>query len=337
MRRLLIAVLVIAALWAGYWFGAAWLLARGAEGALAEQAGGARITQQGLAVTGFPARFDLSVTAPQITDASGAVGWTAPEARLTTRAFAPWRVVLDLPEQQTLTLPGQEIALNSSAMTAVVAVTPGTTLPLDRTEVNVAGLTLDSSAGWSVAVARILAETQRNADDPLTHDLTLEASSITPDEALRRRLAALSDLPELIDSVRLDAAVSLSAPLDRNAAAMQPRLTLLRLRDATLTWGGLVLSAQGQLAPDAEGRAEGEIDLSLQGWRDLVPVLVAAQLIKPEVAPTVTRALEVMATQGAAAGSPAPERLDLPLVLAEGWMRLGPIPLGPAPMLDQRQ
>ena len=73
-------------------------------------------------------------------------------------------------------------------------------------------------------------------------------------------------------------------------------------------------------------------DPRLTGWRDLVPVLVAAQLVKPEVAPTVTRALEVMAKDGTA------EVLDMPLVLSEGWMRLGPIPLGPAPMmLDQRQ
>jgi len=333
MRRLLVAVVVIAALWVGYWFGAAYLLARGAEGAFAARAEGPRLTQEGLAVTGFPTRFDLSVTEPRVTDATGAAGWTAPSARVTTRAFAPWRAVLDLPERQTVTLPGQEITLNSSAMTATVAVTPGTTLPLDTTEVNVAGLTLDSSAGWTVAVARILGETRRAAGDPLTHDVTLEASSITPDVALRRRLATLSDLPELVDSAKLNAALTFSAPLDRNAAEMQPRLTALRLRDATLTWGRLVLSAQGQLAPDAEGRAEGRIDMVLQGWRDLVPVLVAAQLIKPEVAPTVTRALEVVALQGAAAGTPAPDRLELPLVLAEGWMRLGPIPLGPAPML----
>ena len=86
------------------------------------------------------------------------------------------------------------------------------------------------------------------------------------------------------------------------------------------------------MTPDANGLAEGRIDLRLTGWRELVPVLVAAQLVTPEVAPTVARALEVMAKNGTA------EVLEVPLVLADGWMRLGPIPLGPAPiMVVQRQ
>ncbi len=333
MRRMLIAVVVLAALWSGYWFGAARLLERGAEDWFkAQTATGALAGHGGLRVTGFPLRFALDVTRPYLADPVAATGWSAPEARITARAWMPWRVTLNLPEQQLVDLPGQEVTVSSSAISATVAVTPGTTLPLDWTAISGDGLSLLSSQGWSLGIARIVATTQRAATDPLTHEWQAEATSITPDEAFRQRLATQSTLPELIDGLKIDAALSLTAPLDRNAATMQPRLTAFKLRDATLTWGDLVLSASGEVKPDPQGFAEGQIDLRLTGWRDLVPVLVAAQLVKPEVAPTVTRALEVMAKNGTA------EVLDMPLVLSEGWMRLGPIPLGPAPLLDdQRQ
>lgn len=332
MRRKLIAVLVLMALWSGYWFGVARLLERGAGGWFTAQTeAGMMAGHNGLRVTGFPLRFDLTVTRPHLGDTATG-GWSAPEARVSARAWMPWRVTLDLPEQQVVALPGQEVTLSSSALTASLSVSPQTSLPLAGMGLSGNGVSLLSSQGWTVAIARLSANTLRSADDPLTHDLQIEATSITPDDGFRSRLATRSPLPELIDGLRLDAALTFSAPLDRTAAQTQPHLTALTLRDATVTWGDLVLTASGVLTTDANGLAEGRIALRLTTWRELVPVLVAAQLIKPEVAPTVTRALEVMAKD------PSAKVLEVPLVMAEGWMRLGPIPLGPAPvMLVQRQ
>ncbi|OYU19444.1 MAG: High-affinity K+ transporter ATPase chain B [Rhodobacteraceae bacterium PARR1] len=333
MRRLLIAVLVLVALWAGYWFGAARLIERGTEDWFKDQTEAGMLSgHDGLRVTGFPLRFALDITRPHLADTASGTGWSAPEARITAQAWMPWQVTLDLPEQQIVDLPGQEVTISSSAISATVAVTPGTTLPLDWTAISGDGLSLLSSQGWSLGIARLMAQTQRTAADPLTHEVQAEATSITPDEGFRSRLATQSTLPELIDGLRLEATLSLTAPLDRHAPATQPRLTVFNLRDAALTWGDLVLSASGAVEADAQGFAAGQIDLRLTGWRELVPVLVAAQLVKPEVAPTITRALEVMAKNGTA------EVLDMSLILSEGWMRLGPIPLGPAPLLDdQRQ
>lgn len=333
MRRLLIAVPILAALWSGYWFGVARLLERGANGwFVAQTEAGMMAGHDGLRVTGFPLWFKLDVTRPHLADPETAIGWSAPEARLSAQAWMPWRVTLDLPNQQVVSLTGQEVTISSSSLTASLAVAPQIASPLAAIDLAGDGVSLLSSQGWSVAIARLTASTQRSADDPLTYDLLAEATSITPDDGFRSRLAGRSPLPELIDGLRLDAAFTLSAPLDRSAAQTQPHVTALTVRDATVTWGDLVLSASGALAPDANGVAEGQIDLRLTAWRELVPVLVAARLVTPEVAPTVTRALEVMAKD------PSTTVLDLPLVMSEGWMRLGPIPLGPAPlMVVQRQ
>jgi hypothetical protein len=59
-----------------------------------------------------------------------------------------------------------------------------------------------------------------------------------------------------------------------------------------------------------------------------MPILVAAGTVRPELARTAETMLEGLAKQ-----SGDPEVLKLPLVLKDGWMSLGPLPLGPAPAL----
>ena len=71
------------------------------------------------------------------------------------------------------------------------------------------------------------------------------------------------------------------------------------------------------------------IDIRIVEWRELVPVLVAAGLVTTDAAPTVTRALDLLAQQG-----DDPDILNLPLAFQQGRMSLGPLPLGPAPYLN---
>ena len=95
-----------------------------------------------------------------------------------------------------------------------------------------------------------------------------------------------------------------------------------------MRWGDMVISANGEVSPAADGTAEVRIELRVQNWRELVPVLVAAGLVTAEVSPTVTRARELLSEQGA-----NPDVLDIPLVMQSGRMTLGPLPLGPAPQM----
>jgi len=132
----------------------------------------------------------------------------------------------------------------------------------------------------------------------------------------------------VLDRLYLDADVTLSAPLDRNAPRVRPSLIAVSLHEALLLWGDLALHVKGDLVPDAAGFAEGSLTLRATNWQRLLPALVAAKLIKPEVVPTWTRVLGIMARQS---GDPAV--IDLTLRLAQGRVSLGPLPLGAAPRL----
>lgn len=330
MRALLVAILVAAALWSGYWFVGSRALERSVEGWFADQAAqSVTATHQGVAVQGFPNRFDLTVTEPRLAGARTGLSWAAPFVQVFAMTWKPWHVIAALPDSQTLTLGDRVIDLSSSRLRGSLVVTPGTALTLDRVTVEGDNLRAVWDTGWQMAVSRLLLATRRDAADSTRHDIWLEATSLTPDQNFRMALKPLSDLPELVDRVRIDLTAGFTAPIDRFAAQTQPRLAQIDLRDAGVTWGRLQISAKGSIQPDAQGLAQGRIDIRVSPWRDLVPVLVAAGVVTPEVAPTIERAMELQAAQGA-----DPETLDIPLWLDGGRMSLGPIPLGPAPRMD---
>lgn len=330
MRALLIAVLALAALWAGYWFVGSRVLDQSVDDWIAAQAAsGYDVSASESTVTGFPNRFDLTLTEPRFADPQAGIGWSAPFAQVFAMTWKPWHVIAALPDRQTVTLPEEEIAITSSRLRGSLVVTPGTELTLDRTTIEGDGLRLSSSRGWETAVSRLLLATRRSEADASSHDIWLEAQSLTPDQAFRMEMQSRSDLPELIDRIAVDGVAGFSAPIDRFAAETQPRLRSLSLRNAELVWGRLQLTAKGGIQPGPDGLAEGRIDLRADPWRDLIPLIVAAGFVTAEFAPNVERAMDLLAKQGA-----DPEVLEVPLSFTGGRMSLGPIPLGPAPRLE---
>lgn len=333
MRALLVTVLVAATLWGGYWFVGSRAMERAADGWFAAQSSGPIIAQRsGLSVAGFPNRFDLTVTEPKLTDTRSGITWQAPFAQVFMMSWKPWHIIATLPQTQTLSLPGQEVTLTSTLIQGSLVFIPGTDLTLDRTAIAGDGLAVTSSAGWEAAAASLRFGTRRAPDSATAQELGLDLTTLTPPANFRAALAPLSDLPEQIDQIRLDAVLGLTAPIDRHAAETRPQLTALRLREGLIRWGDLILSAKGDLTAAADGTPEGRIDIRIDQWRKLIPVLLATGVITQENSQTVTRALELYAQQG-----DDPESLTVPLTFAKGAMILGPLPLGPAPAIFQRQ
>lgn len=331
MRALLVTVPLVLLLWLGYWFAGAFALRQGFDRALAAQSGAGPVAgYDGLAVSGFPTRFDLKITAPRLSDPARGLGWAAPVLSLSLPAALPWHIAATLPPTMTFTTPDGPASLTASQLTATAALAPDTALPFDRLTLAGQGLALRAT-GFESAAASAHLQTQRQAADPLTHAVTASLTTITLDPAFRMALQQGSDLPEQIDLLDLAGSVTLTAPLDRFAARTHPDLAALDIAQARLVWGDLSIQASGRIVPDATGLAEGRIEVTITNWRRLPPVLVAARLITPEAAPTVTRMMELLAQQGQ-----DPDSLTLPLAFQSGRMSFGPIPLGPAPRI-QRQ
>jgi hypothetical protein len=173
---------------------------------------------------------------------------------------------------------------------------------------------------------KIILAAERVAEQANTLRLGADVGVLT----LPQAYANFKDLGPDLSGLHLDAKVTLSQPLDRTA--QNPQLEGVTLTQFHLAWGVVDLTAQGTLKPDAQGLAEGQIDLRLKGWRSLPAAAVALGLVPASNEVTVQRGLEFLAK-----ASPDPEVISLPLKLQNGLMSLGFIPLGPAPALTQRQ
>ena len=327
MRVILWLGLALGVLWGGYWFvGSSAIRTSAAQWFEATAAPGLVAANAGLSVAGFPSRFDLTVTRPHLSDPVTGWGWQAPFAQIMAMTWKPWHVIAILPQEQEIDGPGQRIALTSSKMAASLRLAPATDLTFEELVVEGHDLTARSDLGWQVGAGSAVLALRRDAAMPFGQHLGLEARDLRPDPALASRLP---DLGAVIKTVHLDATLTLTAALDRHVARTAPTITGMNLRAFRLNWGTLLLSAQGRLEPGADGRVTGKIDIRIEDWRQIPALLVALDLVRPEMGKSLTDGLETLALAGE-----DPDVLNLALIFADGWTTLGPIPLGPAPMLN---
>lgn len=326
MRALLWISTAAAVVYGGYWVAGSTVLRRGAEAALTDLQAQGIAGPAEISLRGFPSRFDLTVEPVALR--SGAVEWSAPFVQLFMLAYRPTHLIAVWPHEQRLTLAGLPLAITSTDMRASAVVGVSADLPLDRSVFIARDLAAQAGADLGVTLTEARLATRADPTG-LTHELGAELSGLTLSPALRTAADPEGTLPQIIDRLRLDAALTLDRPLDRHAASAPPRPVALTLRDLSLRWGDLSLTASGQLDRGADGRLMGRIEIDADHWREILALAVATGLVRAELAPTYAAALE----QLAAVSGRGPDRLQVPLVFSGGWITLGPLPIGIAPRI----
>ena len=327
--RLIWAGLAVAGLYSGYWLAGSALLERGAamalESARAEGRGDAATFETG----GFPARFALNLTRPELADPAAGWHWSAPAAQLWAPGWSPLELHLDTPAEQNLTIGGQRFVLSNSLGSGWLRLGLAPDLPLTGAQAELRDVALrpDAATQPSLAVARIDAEA-RLTDEPATYRLTAEIAELTlPPGTMARALGA--PLPDRIDALTLEATLRLDAPLSSTAQTTPPKIKEIELKTLALDWAGRGLSADGTLRITATGQPEGTIQISTAEWRDWLDIAVAAGWVE-------ARRLPALIGLGTYIAQNNGGMLKVPLAFQNGRVSLGPVPLGPAPVL-QRQ
>jgi hypothetical protein len=329
MRKLLFLLVLGSVLWSVYWFVGSSALRQGAEQWFADQASrGVTAEKSALTVAGFPNRFDMTVEGLRLADPQSGIGWQAPFAQVFAMTWKPWHIIAALPPEQVVTLPDQEVAITSDSLRASFRARPATDVPLAAVIVESGAVLATSTAGWTTGADRAVASVVAAEGGTNAYDLALDIAGLTPDPEAMARVTEGSGLPLTVATVQLRAQASLTAPLDRHAGETRPKLAALDLGQALVSWGDMSVTASGRIAPDEAGYAAGRIEIAVTNWERLVPVLVATGTIKPELSQTVQNMLSALAKDS---GDVAV--LRVPVVLNGGRMSLGPLPLGPAPLM----
>ena len=326
MRALLWIILAATAAWTGYWWVGATKIENAVSAWIAAQPND-QISAASVEVHGIPNRFDLTLTDLALRSPDLPLRWQTPFAQVYAMTWKPWHLIAALPAGQKITYQDQNLTLNSSQMMGDVMVHPDSSLTLREVVTQSRDLELISDAGWKISAASLLGSMREDPTAAHRYRLGLRLTDLLTDASLTPKLAA-AGLPPKIDEVYLDAHTSLTAALDRSLAETQPRPSEIDLDALRLTWGDFHLSAVGSLQADAMGLAAGEIEITVQGWQKLPPLLVALGIVQPQMQQTITTLLQNLASQ-----SGAPEDLTVTLVAKDGRMQLGPLPLGPAPQI----
>lgn len=335
MRKLMVLIVLLTAVWSGYWFVGSNAIRHGAEDFFANAAAQGLVAEKtALTVQGFPNRFDLHVDGMRLVDPDTGSAWEAPFVQVFAMTWKPWHIIAALPPDQQISLPDQDISLASQGLRASVRAQPATDLPLAAVIVESDSLSATSTLGWTVGAARTVVsisadeEVANAGDAPNAYVLALDVADLTPDPKVIEKIVTDAGLPPTVAVIKVLATATLTAPLDRFAGDTNPRLAALDLTDSLIIWGDLSVAAKGVITPDDQGYASGRIEISVTNYQRLVPALVAAGAIKPELAQTVGNMLAAMAQQ-----SGDPNLLQLPLTLQDGRVSLGPLPLGDAPLM----
>jgi hypothetical protein len=320
LRILALVAIVAAAAWGAYWFVGARALDRTVAQLLADNPA---VTAEAHSVQGFPNRFDLTLTRPQLQ--AGSLQWQAPFVQVLALSYRPNHVIMVFPHDQQASINGHQAMLHSANARASLVAARDVDLPLERVVLVLQNPQLQFDGATHQAEAVRAAS---RAVDAQLHEAVVEIDSALPDPALMAALDPEGNWPRRFDVLRLEAEVRFDRPLSRLAlAGPLPRVTSVLLTNARMHFEGVDIVATGQVEPDAAGRLSGPVTLTVTGWPALLQRLAASGLIDPDQAGFLRPMLASMAAPD------SPDRIEIELTLRDGALAAGPLTLARVPPL----
>jgi hypothetical protein len=340
MRRkllILVALVLVAASYAFYWYSVAELVRGGLlDWSAARRAEGFTVGWDRYAVSGFPFLLRVTIEQPVFGQTGIEPGYTA-QAPLLVGEARPWA----LDRWHVAAASGARLAIQPGPARPAIAVTadalagsvepgeggdaashPGTAVALTADGVAVAGPA-------PLAVAHAEARTIIPAHAVASHlETWLSASLSLAGVTLPQAVQPLGDT---ID--RLAAAVAVKGsirggPHREALAAWRDDGGTLEIASLDLGWGNLRLGAKGTLALDAALQPIGALTALIRGYDDIVDALVAAGSVRAGDAALAKLALGVLAKEGPG----GTYEISAPLTLQNGYVFLGPARLARLPV-----
>ncbi len=332
MRILLLVIALAAFAWGGYWYVGSTAL----EQSLAKwfedrRDDGWQASYAKLNTSGFPNRFDTTITGLALADPDAGISWSAPFFQILALSYRPHHVIAVWPNGHSFATPYQTIEIVTDSARGSVVLKPEAALTLDRSQFVVENLRLASNAGWALSAREFRFATRPTAGRDMSYDIGLSAVGVSP-KGWFDDLTRANDLPDEFRDLSIDAAVLFDAPWDRFAietARPQPRE--IDLRNLSAAWGEMEFQMTGKLEVDDVGIPTGSIAIRARNWRDMLDLAVVAGAISEQTLPAFESGLEMLAGI-----SGNPEHIDATLNFRGGFVGIGPIPLAPAPRIFLR-
>lgn len=331
MKKLLIGILVLALLWCGYWLIGSrmfqnrvedWFAAREAEGWQAEYSD--------FGVNGFPNRFDALWKDLRLADPDSGIAVSMPEFALFSLSYKPHHQIAIFPQEILVTTPVSRIPIINEDMRASLKVHPGRALELQSATLTASDLATEGDYPSSIGTLSLGMDQEEQS--ATTYRLGLLAQDVAPPSVLMNRFTQDAALPDTMQELLIDATVDFTEPWDMTAINdARPQPTHITLTTAKAQWGELSLQANADLSVNDQGIPTGDVNLQAKNWRQMIQAAVDVGALNETLARTLTRTLGLMAGLNGNSQS-----LSVTLKFENGRTYLGPVPIGPAPVLQLR-
>lgn len=314
MRVFTTVVASVALVYGGYWFVGQEGVEKAAIAAIETYENeGWTVNYDSLDTVGFPSRFDTKIENLSIRSPNGNFGWDAPNFQIFSLSYSPNKIIAAWPENQTLILGSEPIAIDSTGMRASAHFGLSTSLPLDHATMESGAVSLTGAFG-TISADHVLAAI-RPTGAVASYDIWLDANQIT--------LPSLTGVEQL-NLGKLDATIELSDEIKARDDVL-PVLNSAKIRDLRLDWEDMGFSVSGEFVVDGNGFPEGRITISARNMPVVIDRLEAAGVIAPDVAVTYRNvARSMQAREGS---------VEVPLSMRGGMLAFGPFPLASLPKL----
>lgn len=329
MRGLLWLILGAAALFCGWWGVAAWSVKSGTNGWLeARRAEGWQAEAAAIASSGFPSEVRTTLTDFALADPATGLSVTLPELTLAGRTIWPGNLHVELPTApMTFATPTGRAHLSVDAGRADLNLAPGTALVLRNLSITSGPFRTEGTAGGLFAGDSAEIRMKQQDVAAKTYDLTLNIGQFTPGAVPRAALLIPTDWPLVFSALQAQAQVTFDRPWDRRAVEdRRPQPRRIALEEADVHWGDVRLRLTGTLDIDPNGIPTGPVTIKAENWQSMLTLGETSGLLPPEMRPTVEGVLSSLA-----AGSGRTSDLDVTLDLKDGLVRMGFLPIAPAP------
>lgn len=329
----LIALLILAAIgWFAWW----WIAAGAQKTALTawfdeRREAGWQAEVAAIDVAGFPNRVDATLTEVALADPISGWAWDAPRLAIYQILYKPTEAIIVWPEEQRIAAPGARATVRSEAMRASFAFAASEALTLQRNSFEIRSGAIAADAGWTAGLDYYNHHIRPSTGDlgPNAYEFVAEANRLRLPDFVRRLIDPSGTLPVAIETIRIEGAAAFDTPLDRYAFEREkPQFTALTLLPSEGVWGDLSLRMSGSVRADASGRAEGSFDIAAKNWEEMLDAAVASGAITRSLSDALKLGLGFVARLSGGRNT-----LDVALTFEDGFTKIGPVPLGPAPLM----
>jgi hypothetical protein len=328
MNRLFIKGAVLLALvLTGWWWLATSSLQRGIQSWMAARTlEGTETRADAIMRTGFPVRIGAAIDTLALQDPLEGITLTIPRIEINAPIYWPGHATVTLgPRPIQIFTPQEAIEIGYTAAKAEVRLRPIVSLQLAAMEAVGRDLTLSTSQGQMLGLAAVEINVRQSTEER-TYDGSFVATGLELGKAVQQAFDLPATWPVQFEPAVAEASITFDRPWDRSALGItRPQARMLRIDRLATEFGEIGILAQAQLDIDAQGVPTGAVQFEIRNWQQLFGAAFPAGVQPPQWA---TTAQGVMALFSDAQGT-----LNLEISLEAGQMRVGFIPLGPAPRL----